>query len=432
MNFCNAKLLLASVLLVVSGCASTAPGEQQASNNGQSGNPRSAFALPQQQAPPSDIHSIELHPSGDPDAPPVISLDSRQKLTLSFDYLGQQSRQFRVEVSHRGRNWEKSSIPPSVYLDGFSSTYIQQALPSFSRRPSYRHVEYEFPNSQLQPAVSGNYLLEIFDYQDGNLLFSVPFFISEEEGSITTRVERLFAQRPDGRPLDQLYGEYSYPPFVEYPQFDLSMSFVQNRFWGRTREADYLDTITPGQLNGRLKRSEAYVGNYEFKTLDLREFDADGRQILEYNPAPTPPTIVLRRDLQKLDTNPRFFPISKFGKAVDDRGSSYARVEFSLDTGPSVPPSAEMYLVGHFNNWMINELNRMRFNEERGLWEGSALIKQGEYAYKYVLLRDNKIDDLALDQSFLSAEQEYLTFVYFKDPDRNFDRLLRVGRIVRR
>jgi hypothetical protein len=415
------------------GCAaSNQNGEQQSSYNfGR--DLQGSFALPQQQAPPNDIQSIQLYPEGQSGQAPVIKLDSQQKLVLSFDYLGSQSRQFRVEVSHWDQEWKQSPISPSTYLDSFFQTYIQEAKSSFTQNPSYKHVEYVFPNNELRPVVSGNYLLEIYSYQGGELLFSLPFFITENEGSIQTRVERLFAQHDDGRPLDQLFSTYQYPDFVEYPQFDLSISFVQNRFWGRMKTAGFLDTITPGELQGYIERNNAYVGNYEFKFLDLSTFDVDGQEILEYQPGVTPPKIILRRDIQHLDTNPRLpSVVSTLGLPNDDRGSNYAQVEFSLETDASISPSDDIYIVGHFNNWMINDFNKMQYNSAQRMWKGRAFIKQGQYGYKYVLAENNNIKDLRLDQSFLSTEQEYLSFIYFKDPKRNFDRLLKVDRIIKR
>ncbi|MDZ7682440.1 MAG: hypothetical protein U5J63_12180 [Fodinibius sp.] len=108
------------------------------------------------------------------------------------------------------------------------------------------------------------------------------------------------------------------------------------------------------------------------------------------------------------------------------------RWSFSLDAESSLSGASDIYIVGHFNNWIINELNKMSYNTDLGLWKGRALIKQGEYAYKYVIVRNGTIDDLALDQGFLSAQQEYLTFIYFQDPERNYDRILKVDRVVQR
>lgn len=417
--------------LLVAGCAtSNQNGDRSLSNSSDIRTPGS-FALPQQTPPPNEIQSIRLHPKNRPGLPPVIKLNSQEKLVLSFDYLSEQNQQFRIEVSHRTKNWEESAIGPSTYLDSFFQTYIQESQQSFSRRPTYQHVEYEFPNNQLMPKVSGNYLLEIYSYDGGELLFSMPFFVSEDTGNAQIQIEKLFAQRDDGRSLDQLFSSYRYPPFVDFPQFDLSISFVQNQFWGRTREAEFLDTSSPGEINGHIGRDNAFIGNYEFKALDLRTFDVDGQEIIEYQPEVTPPRIILRRDVQRLDVDSRFFPGEDFGIPLDDRGSEYAQVEFSLETDTTIPLSSNIYIVGHFNNWMINDLNRMSYNQEEKMWKGRALIKQGQYAYKYVLVQNGSISDLALDQGFLSSQQEYLTFVYFKDPSQNFDRILKVERIIR-
>lgn len=420
-----------SLILVWTSCTVTHEGDTQKSGYNPGDDLQNPFALPQQKAPPSDIQSVQLHPKSAVGQPPVIELNSSRKLVLSFDYLGSESRQFRVQLTHRSQSWDESPIGPSIYLDSFFQTYIQESLASFSKKPSYRHVEYEFPNNELRPVVSGNYLLEIYSYEGDTLLFSLPFFITENKGDIQTRVERLFAQRDDGRPLDQLFSTYRYPDFVEYPQFDLSMSFVQNRFWGRTEEVEFLDTITPGELRGYIGRNEAFIGNYEFKFLDLRTFDVDGREILAFDPGFTPPKVTLRRDVQHLDTNPRFpSAAARLGLPLDDRSSDYAEVEFSLQTDSNIPPTADIYIVGHFNNWMINNFNKMHYDDKATMWKGRAFIKQGEYGYKYVLVEKNAINDLALDQSYFSSQQEYLTFVYAKDPKRNFDRLLKVDRLV--
>lgn len=391
-----------------------------------------SLALPQQKAPPADIQSIQLHPKGHPGRAPVIDLNTSEKLLLSFDYLDSQNRQFRVTVTHYDQQWKQSGIGPNTYLDSFSETTIQSSKISFAQRPTYHHAEFSFPNDELQPAVSGNYMLEVYSTDDGDLLFSMPFFITEDEGEIETKVERLFAQRNDGRPLDQLFSTFYYPDFIEYPQFDLSMSFVQNQFWGRTKHVRSLDTITEGELHGYLERDNTFIGNYEFKQLDLRNFTADGRQIIEYQPNDTLPKIVLRRDVQNLATNRNLSEAAvNQGIPADDRSSNYAEVEFRLQTDEDISLHSEIYIVGHFNNWRTNERNKMRYDSDAQMWTGSALIKQGTYAYKYVTAENNSINDLSLDQGFLSNQQEYMTFIYFKDPDNNFDRLLKVDRITK-
>lgn len=416
-------VLLCGIIACAVPAENTALQQQEAAHPG-------AFMPEVQKPPPPEIQSVHLAPQGDPQLPPVITLNSPQKLVLSFDYLSEQNKQFRVEVSHRTQTWQESAISPSVYLDSFFQTYIQGSRESFTQQPAYQHMEYVFPNQQLKPTVSGNYLLEVYNYQDGSLLFSMPFFIVEDEGRLQTRVETIFAQRQDGRAIDQLFSTYRYPLFVEFPQFDLSISYAQNRFWGRMREAGYVNTFGQGEISGHLNRQDAFISEYEIKILDLRSFTPDGRNILEYDPSTSPPTVILQRDIQHFDTNPFHSPPFGFGFPIDDRSSNYARVVFALETDSSVASTANIYLVGDFNNWMINDQNKMTYDHQQRLWKGEALIKQGEYAYKYVLLQNGVIDDLALDHGFLATRQQYLTFIYFKDPTYNFDRLLQVNLIT--
>lgn len=388
----------------------------------------SSFALSVQQAPPRHIQSIQLYRKGSPSNPPVIRLGTNEKLVLEFDLLGETSGQFKATVSHRSKDWKQSPLSPTFYLSGFEETYFSSGLASFSQRPSYTHYKFEFPDRQLSVEVSGNYLLEIHNYDSGELLFSLPFFVTEDEGSLDTRIETVYIRREDLRAEAQPFSNYRYPHFVEFPQFDLSYFYVQNRFWGRSREVDIYSTASPGVAEFHLGREQAFLANYEFNTLDLRQLETDGRRILEVDPSTTPPTVILQRDIQGLSPAPRFFPDPRFGIPVDNRSASYARVVFTLDAADTFSANDKLYLVGDFNNWMINELNRMSYNTATRLWEGNAFIKQGEYAYKYIAVRNGQIDDLALDQGFSFTESEYLTFVYYRDPERNYDRLLKVNR----
>jgi len=387
---------------------------------------KNTFAIPQQKAAPQHIQSIQLYKKGTVQNAPIIQLNSSDQIVLEFDQLGEGSQQFKISVSHRNKNWSESSLPLNFYLSGFNEVYFSGGLTSFNQRPAYRHYSYEFPNSQLSFKVSGNYLLSVFNYQTNELLFSLPFFVTENKGSLETRIEPLFVQREDLRAEDQLFSRYSYPEFVEFPQFDLSFVYSQNQFWGRSKTAEYFDTASPEEVQFHLGREDAFLGNYEFNTIDLSGLDTDGERILEVDQSTIPPLVTLQRDIQAFTSSPQFFPDSRFGLPTDERSASYANVQFSLEPSDPLPESERIYLVGDFNNWSLNELNRMSYDPDSGLWEGSAFIKEGAYAYKYVVVENGNINDLALDQGYMFGNQSYTTFVYFRDPSRNYDRLLKV------
>lgn len=423
----NFLLLLLSAFLA--GCS--------AYNSGQNGLPQQRqnqllsgrFALPQAVAPPADIQSVQLYPTGNKTAPPVIE-PGKNSLTLAFDYLGQGGRQFKISFSHRSKTWQESPIGPNIYMDRFFETYFTGGKQSFTQNPGYLHYTYSFPNERIHFTKSGNYLLSVSDYETNELLFRLPFFVSENKGALKTRIETLFTNRNEGRETAQPFSIYRYPDFVQQPQFDLSFFYVQNRFWGRSRQTDLFDTATPGEVHFHLERSRSFLQNYEFNVLDIRTFDADGRQIIEYQPAQTPPVIILRRDIQQFNKIISPYPGPVSGRPRDDRQAQYGKIHFSLETTSSIQPTDDIYLVGDFNNWIIAPEYGMQYDSTTGLWKGNALIKQGVYAYKYIRLVNNEVDDLALDQGFTDRGQEYLTFVYFRDPQRHFDRLLQVDRLI--
>lgn len=422
----SAAFVSSVFLFMVTGCSTVKTSATADKAGNESASLQNAFSIARQKAPPREIQSLQLYKKGDEQSAPVINLNSSEKLTLEFDYLGEGSKQFRLQVSHRNKNWEESPLPFDFYLSGFSETYFSGGMQSFSERPSYVHYSYEFPNSQLSFEVSGNYLLSVYDYNSNELLFTLPFFVSENRGSLDTRIESVYVRREDLRAEDQPFSVYRYPDFIEFPQFDLSFMYVQNQFWGRSHIVEIIDTSTPAEVNFHLRREDAFLGNYEFNTLDLRNFSADGQEILEVQQEEIPPKVILRRDVQAFEVTPGFAPDGRFGLPTDDRSASYANVQFRLETAETIRADEKIYLVGDFNNWTINEENRMHYNTANGLWEGLAFIKEGEYTYKYVILKEGKIDDLSLDQGFQSSSQSYLTLVYYRDPTRNFDRLLKV------
>lgn len=420
--------LLCTLLLIFTLSQCTPLPSRETATNGIGRQLRNSFTIPAQVAPPQQIQSIQLYRKGTPSSPPIIKLNSNEQLVLEFDHLGPEATQFKIDVRHYSREWRESSLALNYYMEGFYEDYFGAGSKSYVQRPTYRHYEYELPNDRLSMTVSGNYLLTVTNPDTGELLFTLPFFISEEKGDLQTRIETEYARRKDLREQDRPFSEYRYPDFVEMPQFDLSFQYVQNQFWGRAKPVKNFDTSTPGAVHFHLAQDEAFLGDYEFNTLDIRSFTADGRQILSYEPDFTPPNLILRRDVQNFSPSPSVAGGPRFGLPTDDRNAEYANVHFQLETAAKSDSLRQIYLVGDFNEWTVNKLNRMEFNHSSGLWEGRAFIKQGEYAYKYVTIEGNSINDLALDRSFTYRRQEYITLIYYRDPTRHYDRLLKVDR----
>jgi hypothetical protein len=88
----------------------------------------------------------------------------------------------------------------------------------------------------------------------------------------------------------------------------------------------------------------------------------------------------------------------------------------------------EIYIYGAFNNFELNELNKMYYNPALELYEGVLLLKQGFYNYKYVLKQNEVLFKNTLSGSHSLAENDYLILVYYRNIGSRYDALVGVGR----
>ncbi len=377
-------------------------------------------------APPDHIRSIQVYRGTRKQSLPAIELGSSDYLTLRFDELGGRSRLFRVRVRHRNSDWSDSRLMTDHYLRGYREDLIEGGQPSSVQDPHYMHYRYRFPNENMQLQMSGNYLMEIMEYETSRILFSIPFFVHENTGRMEFELEELYGLDSRYHVHHQPFVRYTYPSYVISPTTDLKMRFVQNRFWGRARVADEADMSEAGVYRAYLSRPSSFVGVYEFRQLDLNRYDAGGPEIVQVRSETIPPQVWLFRDVVNLDVNPGSRTPVAHGLPRDDLRARYADVRFELELPVREATDLPIYVYGPFNNWTIQEENRMEYQRSSDSYTGRALIKEGEYDYKYALVEKGHIDDLRLDASFASTAQEYASLVYFRDPRLQADRLLQL------
>lgn len=411
--------------MIGSGCGSIqSPERSTAPPSG----PDNLFNIPAQIVAENSIRSIQFHREGNPSSAPILNLDRNNQLQLRFEHLSFDSRQFRVSLSHHNPDWSRSGLPPERFMDGFNTVTLNGGDVSQNSRPSYRQFTFLFPTEQFQITKSGNYLLKIEDADTGFLVLTLPFFVSENAGSIKSSIEELSVPRQNLRRVQRPVSQYTLPDFVEQPQFDLEFYFAQNRFWGRTKQADELDFSAPDHVQFEMSSGGAFIGDYEFRTLFLNELSQSDNDVVEAFPAEIPPRLILHDDAEGFGGSApiNLSRLGPFGNPDMSLRSGYANVVFRFDPERSPGSAESIHLLGDFNNWSVNNDNRLRLNPETGRWETSAIIKKGNYKYKYVLFDGNEIDDLYFDQLFTDSRQQYHAFVYMRDSKNFYYRLLQV------
>lgn len=382
------------------------------------------FNVPGQIVADNQIRSVQFHRSGNAGSAPFIELNSNQQLHLQFEILQFESRQFRVHITHHNPDWSRSSIGRESFTEGLFTVYLDTGRISSAREPQYRQYSFSFPNEDLRILKSGNYMISVEDADTGYLVMALPFFVTENEGSIASSVEQLITPRQNLRTSHHPVSRYRLPDFVDQPQFDLEFYYVQNRFWGRTQEAGEIDFSSPVEVHYEMNRNRPFIGDYEFLELDLTDFTQRNPQVLEYFPAETPPKVILFDDISGFSASGRLTGSGSFGRPNNSLNAKYADVHFTFDPGITPETDLEIYLTGDFNNWAIQSANRLSFNEEINRWTTGAILKEGVYRYKYIVMDDGRVDDLYFDDLFTNTRQEYHTLVYMRDSREFYYRLL--------
>ena len=140
-----------------------------------------------------DIRSLQVRLDGDDFAPAIAILDSDDRIRIDFDHLAEDREYFRYSLTHCNASWVPSGLVDSEFLDGFNEGVIDQY--DFSRATTVHYVHYSLtiPNEQVNPKLSGNYLLKIYRESDpGEILLQCRFMLSEQTTPV--RVGCLFTK----------------------------------------------------------------------------------------------------------------------------------------------------------------------------------------------------------------------------------------------
>ena len=109
-----------------------------------------------------------------------------------------------------------------------------------------------------------------------------------------------------------------------------------------------------------------------------------------------------------------------------DTQADYTQVHFSLQENKFT--DKDVYIYGNFNNFSIEDMTRMTYNKERGVYEGVLTLKQGFYNYKYVTVdSDGNLNEGDISGDFWQTENNYKVLVYYRDLGGRFDRLIGFG-----
>lgn len=378
--------------------------------------------------PPDYIKSITFKSTNsDLGELPILKLGDT--FYLEFDALVSNEPDFYYKIEHYDYDWTESILVRTEFLLGVDNFRIQDYRNSFNTFQIYSHYRLTIPNAQTRAlTVSGNYLISVFD-RDDNLVFSRKLMVYEDIVTPGISIKRS----RDVQTIDYMQTvdiEISTNPQINNPLQTIKTLIIQNRNLN-TAISDIKPQYTIGnKLIYRYVNETAFPGGNEylfFETKDVRAASM-GVQFIELNDIYHSYLFTNRSRAELPYTyNPDIngqFKITAIDRDDVSVEADYVEVHFSL-AYPELSNGESVYVYGNYNNYALDDYNKMEYNPERGLYETSFKLKQGFYNYKYVVVTaDGTLDEGRISGNFWQTENNYKVLVYYRDLGARYDRII--------
>lgn len=382
-------------------------------------------------APQSEtVRTVQLYQGSDEHSFPIMGLRSSEALTLEFDLMAQQGRPLSIYFEHANREWRRD-LSPSQIFESYHNDQLVDYQTSKGTEVSYVHYQYQFPNDDIRFRISGNYVLRVTERgRRDSVLFERPFFVSDEAGHLEMGGETIPIPGQRQRSLRPV-AQYEPPSDLRGDPFGYAVCFVRN---GRLPDTRCRDRPLLGQqprLEFELERDRAFAPTTADYTVDLGNLRSS-RGIERMDWTVSPFHVLLDPDYAQFsgqDLTTALHGQIVVRESVSGRADPALTAEYVETTFAFVPPGDRplqggVVVGGSFSNMDPEQGTRMRWVEGRQRYEGEVLLKQGRYQYFY----DGSDPRLTriIRRSQSRRRNTYTTFVYYEDPSRNTDRLLRV------
>ena len=364
--------------------------------------------------------------------PPYLLLGEKHGLTLRFDELNGEFKNYSFTVVHCNPDWTASDLFPNEYLDGFTEDNITDYTFSQNTVQEYIHYYQQFPTENMKISKSGNYTLIV--YESGNrdkVLLTQRFFVVDSRTNII--------------PLPSFSNSSNQQKEAHQINFKVNVSAINssdplNEFKTIVVQNMNLDEAlhcTPAFINNEIlsffgTNMNMQAGN-NFRQIDLRGLRESTRGIGVYQTffeVPQYHTIlnpVSDRKLESFTTyndfNGKYYPMTT-GSRDPNYETDYAWVYFYYD--PSTPDtSLDLYVFGQLSDWGRNNDFKMKYSSKSVQYVAKSFLKEG--VYDYAILENAVNQGLiwsSVEGNFYQTENSYSIFVYYKSFTSNYFQLI--------
>jgi len=384
----------------------------------------------------SSIKTVQLYKLGWKMSFPIIQLNSNDQLVLSFDDLGEETKNYNYTIVHCDHNWNPSDLLETEYIKGFGQNPINDYQFSFNTKFIFTHYKLVFPNHDFQILKSGNYLVKVYEDNDrDNPVLTWPFMVYQPLVQIVPRI-KYSTHSSRYKEMQEIDFSILHPRFaIDNPIDEIKVKIMQNgRLDNQIKDLKPV-FIRAGELVYDYNRENVFEGGNEFRWLDIRSTRFAPEYVKAINFHDPYYHIELFSSIPRFDKS-YFYKEDFNGKYYvevreyndPDIEADYVYVHFSL---PRKKPfnDGDVYVLGGLSNWKLNETNKMIYNAENMTYELTLLLKQGFYNYQYAFKKhgESKASLQTLEGSFSQTENDYRILVYYKRTGDYYDHLIGVS-----
>lgn len=378
-----------------------------------------------------DVEGIEM-------APPIINLGAGDRIVITFDELSDDHSYLRYSLLHCNSNWQPSQLVESEYVSGFNQADITDYQYSLGTSVHYVHYSLAIPNEDMEPLVSGNYLLRVWeDTNPDEILVQARFMVAEGgaaiNGDITSRTDIDYNSSHQQLQLSISTDRGQ----VSDPFNDLIVKIQQN-----SRLDNEVTLTHPSRVSGSVSYYEhlnplIFAAGNEYRRFENSSVSFPGMGVYDieyYDPyynftlIPDKPRVSAPYSYDQ--TQHGRFKVREYNSANSETEADYTVVHFTLNSPPM--QGQRIFIDGDLANRRLDQESEMHYNPATQQYEKAMLLKQGAYNYQYLVYpqRPGQSATSPIEGDFYPTVNEYLITVYNRPPGARYDRLIGASRLL--
>lgn len=362
---------------------------------------------------------------------PIIRLG--EKLILSFDDLNADEHNYTYKIEHCTLDWEVSNLSEFEFINGFAEDRIRDFENSFNTLQPYTNYTLTIPNETTKIKISGNYILSVIN-EDSEIIFKRKFVVYEPKVTVGVSIykSRDIATINTKQSVEFIINHPNYN--INNPSLEIIPVILQNNNWQTAIIGLKPQFYRGTQLLYKYNKETSFWGGNEFLFFDSKSIRNSTLNIAKVELGKELYHTYLYTNEGRIGKPYTLFPDINGNfiiRTLDGNNSNidadYSWVHFSLESFENLE-GKDIYISGNYNNWQLNNTNKLHHNTETGLYETTILLKQGFYNYLYATKTKNGIiSNHDIDGSYFQTENDYTVLVYYKKFGDRYTKVIGIG-----